>query len=121
MFATVELTFEGIRLIDQRQLPAVETYLTCATPEQVADAIREMVVRGAPAIGITAAFGIALGATQAATLDPEDFDRRLDAVVVRIAASRPTAVNLFWAAARMAGAARAARGGAAEAHAFSGA
>jgi methylthioribose-1-phosphate isomerase len=109
MFATVERTAEGVRLIDQRRLPAVETYVTCASAEEVADAIRDMVVRGAPAIGVTAAFGIALGATQAAARDPESFDRRLDAVLERIAGARPTAVNLFWAVARMRDLARAAR------------
>lgn len=109
MFATVERTAEGVRLIDQRRLPAVETYATCATAEEVADAIRDMVVRGAPAIGVTAAFGIALGATQAAGLAPEAFDRRLSDVLERMAAARPTAVNLSWAVARMRDAARAAR------------
>jgi methylthioribose-1-phosphate isomerase len=111
MFVTVERTADGVRLIDQRRLPAVETYVTCASAAEVADAIRDMVVRGAPAIGVTAAFGIALGATQAAARDAESFDRLLEAALERIAGARPTAVNLFWAVARMRDLARAARAG----------
>ena len=104
MFVTVERTARGVRMIDQRRLPSEEIYLELDTAEEVADAIREMVVRGAPAIGVSAAFGIALGATQAAQRHPGDdrgFDRRLDEVYARMAAARPTAVNLFWAIERM--------------------
>ena len=70
MFITVERNEDGVRMIDQRVLPAREEYLVLRTPEEVADAIRDMVVRGAPAIGISAAYGLALGATGAVDLDP---------------------------------------------------
>jgi methylthioribose-1-phosphate isomerase len=103
MFRTVERTPSGVRLIDQRKLPHETVYVTCTTPEETAEAIRTMVVRGAPAIGVTAAFGVALAASSSSTLDPEVLDRRIAEVHVRLAASRPTAVNLSWALARMAG------------------
>jgi methylthioribose-1-phosphate isomerase len=109
MFRTVERTPSGVRLIDQRKLPHAAVYVTCETPEETADAIRDMVVRGAPAIGVTAAFGMALAASAAVALDPRAFDRRLVEASGRLAASRPTAVNLFWALARMADAAKASR------------
>jgi len=101
MFRTVERTARGVRLIDQRKLPGEEIYLDCTTPEQTAEAIRTMVVRGAPAIGVTAAFGLALGATQAAGADADSFDRRFEELCGTFAAARPTAVNLFWAIERM--------------------
>jgi len=97
MFITVERTGDGVRMIDQRLLPTEETYLTFETPEQVADAIRNMVVRGAPAIGVSAAFGLALGATRAAANEPERFRARMDELFKLFASARPTAVNLFWA------------------------
>ena len=96
-------------MIDQRKLPLVETYVELTSPEEVAEAIREMVVRGAPAIGIAAAFGLALGATQAAEGPPEQFDTRLEHVAQLLAAARPTAVNLSWAVRRLAGVAKRAR------------
>lgn len=82
---------DRLELLDQRMLPDKTTYITCRSAAQVADAIREMVVRGAPAIGCAAAFGVVLGSSS-----PESF--RL------LAASRPTAINLFWALERMKGA-----------------
>jgi len=88
-------------MIDQRELPLAVTWLELETPEAVADAITKMVVRGAPAIGISAAFGLALGATQAVELDPAAFDRRLEECSGVIRAARPTAVNLGWAVERM--------------------
>ncbi len=93
MFAPVERTKNGVRLVDQRKLPLVETYLECTTPEQVADAIRDMVVRGAPAIGISAAFGLALGATQAIDLSEAAFDKRLEQLDRLLGGARPTAVR----------------------------
>ena len=105
MFRTVERTPSGVRLIDQRKLPREAVYVTCETPEETAEAIRGMVVRGAPAIGVTAAFGVALAASSASTLDPEVLDRRIAAARELLAAARPTAVNLSWALARMADAA----------------
>jgi methylthioribose-1-phosphate isomerase len=101
MFTTVDRTTEGVRMIDQRKLPTEETYVDLETPEAVADAIRDMVVRGAPAIGVSAAFGLALGATQAADLDPDAFHEKMNEHYARMAAARPTAVNLFWAIERM--------------------
>jgi methylthioribose-1-phosphate isomerase len=101
MFVTVERTAGGVRMIDQRRLPGEEVYLDLETPEQVAGAIRDMVVRGAPAIGISAAFGIALGAAQASHLPESELDRRLSELYAVMAAARPTAVNLFWAIERM--------------------
>jgi len=101
MFRTVERSDKGVRMIDQRVLPRVETYIDLETPEDVAGAIRDMVVRGAPAIGVSAAFGLAMGATQSAGLSPAEFDRRMDEIYAYMAAARPTAVNLFWAIERM--------------------
>jgi methylthioribose-1-phosphate isomerase len=88
-------------MIDQRVLPAEETYLDLETPEAVIDAIRTMVVRGAPAIGVSAAYGLALGATQAAGLDEGAFDARMEELFEKMSAARPTAVNLFWAVDRL--------------------
>jgi methylthioribose-1-phosphate isomerase len=101
MIQTLEWTDSGVRFIDQTKLPTEETYVTCKTPEQVADVIRDMVVRGAPAIGVAAAMGIALAvknskASTAGELKPE-FDQACDL----IGKTRPTAVNLFWAIGRM--------------------
>ena len=83
-----------LEMLDQRELPHREVWLHLTTPSQVAAAIRDMAVRGAPAIGIAAAYGIALAAQQSLGL------REAEQV---LAASRPTAVNLFWALQRMAG------------------
>lgn len=85
---------DHLRVLDQRRLPAEEHWLICRDAAQVADAIRSMAVRGAPAIGIAAAYGIALAARQQPDAD-------LKADFERLAASRPTAVNLFWALERM--------------------
>ena len=101
MFAPLERTENGVRMIDQRKLPLVETYVECTSPEQVADAIRDMVVRGAPAIGISAAFGLALGATQAIDLSEAAFDKRLEQLDRLLGGARPTAVNLEWALRRL--------------------
>jgi methylthioribose-1-phosphate isomerase len=101
MIQTLEWTDSGVRFIDQTKLPTEESYVTCKTADQVADVIRDMIVRGAPAIGVAAAMGIALGvknskAETTAELKPE-FDRVCDV----IGKTRPTAVNLFWAIRRM--------------------
>ncbi len=100
MFRTTERTSNGVRLIDQRRLPLVEAYVELETPEDVAQAITDMVVRGAPAIGITAAFGLALGAQQAAARSG-DFKAELERLFTLMEAARPTAVNLSWAVRRM--------------------
>ena len=88
-------------MIDQRVLPLVENWLELTSPEEVASAITDMVVRGAPAIGISAAFGVALGATQAVELDSAGFDGRMEEVYGVLLEARPTAVNLRWAVERM--------------------
>jgi methylthioribose-1-phosphate isomerase len=93
---TVTWTPEGVILIDQTRLPHETIYLTCGTYLEVADAIRNMVVRGAPAIGVTAAMGVALGVL--ASNNPE---RDLPVICETLARTRPTAVNLFWALERM--------------------
>src|SRR5689334_6378106 len=93
------MTWHGDRLdlIDQTQLPHRTVLVSCRNDLQVADAIKTMVVRGAPAIGVTAAFGVVLGAKLLAELPREAFLAQLDAVLTAIAGARPTAVNLFWA------------------------
>ena len=101
MLPTVEYRDDCIVMIDQRKLPGAETYVTCRSVPEVAKAIKTMVVRGAPAIGVTAAMGVALGlkksrATGTARLAVE-FQKSCDL----LAATRPTAVNLFWAIDRM--------------------
>ncbi|MSO55638.1 MAG: S-methyl-5-thioribose-1-phosphate isomerase [Acidobacteria bacterium] len=101
MLPTIEWNADGIVMIDQRKLPRAEIYVTCRTPQEVARAIRTMVIRGAPAIGVAAAMGLALGvrlskATGTQKLAPEFFK-----LCDMMAATRPTAVNLFWAIDRM--------------------
>jgi methylthioribose-1-phosphate isomerase len=90
-----------LELIDQRRLPLEFEYVACEDAAQVARAIRDMVVRGAPAIGCTAAYGVALEAQRHAGAARAQFDAALDESFKVLEASRPTAVNLFWAVARM--------------------
>jgi methylthioribose-1-phosphate isomerase len=87
-------------LIDQRKLPSEEVYLRCRDASDVAQAIRDMAIRGAPAIGVAAAFGLAL-AVRRSTAEGEALAREFDRVCDELAATRPTAVNLFWAIDRM--------------------
>src|SRR4051794_25347528 len=101
MIQTLEWTDKGVRFIDQTKLPTEEVYVTCTTHEQVADVIRNMVVRGAPAIGVAAGMGIALGAKNSKAESIVDFKREFDAICDLIGKTRPTAVNLFWAIRRM--------------------
>ncbi|MBO0910310.1 MAG: S-methyl-5-thioribose-1-phosphate isomerase [Acidobacteria bacterium] len=101
MIQTLEWTDRGVRFLDQRKLPTEETYVTCRTFEQVADVIRDMVVRGAPAIGVAAAMGIALGIQGSNAETWGDLEREFDRISEVIAKTRPTAVNLFWAIRRM--------------------
>jgi len=100
-FQTLEWTDSGVRFIDQRKLPAEEAYLTCGNYEQVADAIRTMVVRGAPAIGVATAMGIALGVQKSKAETTAELKQEFDHICEVIAKTRPTAVNLFWAIKRM--------------------
>src|SRR5205823_14628755 len=104
MIKTVEWTSEGIRMLDQRLLPTEEKYLMLRSYEEVANAIKKMVVRGAPAIGVSAAMGLALGASQSVGTSVADlaFDFKHRCKVM--GATRPTAVNLFWAIGRRRGA-----------------
>jgi methylthioribose-1-phosphate isomerase len=98
---TVAIAPDCVRLLDQRKLPLTEAYVDCRTYREVADAIRTMVVRGAPAIGVTAAAGIALGVQQIQGAAAEDFAAQFDSICTTMAQTRPTAVNLFWAIERM--------------------
>jgi methylthioribose-1-phosphate isomerase len=101
MIQTLEWTDKGVRFIDQTKLPTEETYVTCKNHEQVADAIRNMVVRGAPAIGVAAALGIALGMKNSKAETGGELKREFDQICEVIGNTRPTAVNLFWAIRRM--------------------
>jgi methylthioribose-1-phosphate isomerase len=101
MIKTIEWTDEGIRMLDQRLLPSEEKYLMLRSYEEVAEAIKKMVVRGAPAIGVSAAMGLALGANQSVGASVADLEDDFDYMCQVMSATRPTAVNLFWAIERM--------------------
>jgi methylthioribose-1-phosphate isomerase len=98
MIETLRWTPAGVEMIDQTRLPHVEEFVLCRNYQEVADGIRNMIIRGAPAIGVAAAMGVALGAAQA---DDEDFDAQFETICQTLAATRPTAVNLFWGIERM--------------------
>jgi len=98
MIETIQWTPAGVVMIDQTRLPREERYVACRTYEEVADAIRTMVIRGAPAIGVAAAMGVALGVLHA---DPARLDDEFARICQTLAATRPTAVNLFWGIERM--------------------
>ncbi len=100
-FYTVRFDGEKVSMLDQRLLPEEEVYLQFTDYRDVAKAITDMVVRGAPAIGVTAAFGIALGAKNINTLDREIFKEEFYKILEEFSKTRPTAVNLFWAINRM--------------------
>ena len=100
MVKTIEWTADGVVMIDQTKLPAEEAYVYCRDHLEVADAIRRMVIRGAPAIGCAAAMGVAIGVLKASD---EDLDAQVDKICDILASTRPTAVNLFWAIERMRG------------------
>jgi len=101
MINTVEWTNEGVRMIDQRLLPTEEKYLMLRSWEEVAEAIKKMVVRGAPAIGVSAAMGLALGASQSVGMSAADLEDDFLYMCKVMGETRPTAVNLFWAIERM--------------------
>jgi len=101
MIKTLEWTESGVCFIDQTRLPTEEIYVTCSTYQQVADAIRTMIVRGAPAIGVAAAMGVALGVKSSSARDFPALCREFDDICKTLSATRPTAVNLFWALERM--------------------
>ena len=101
MIQTLEWTPGGVVFIDQTKLPTEEVFVTCTTHQQVADVIRNMVVRGAPAIGVAAAMGVALGVKNSKAGNRADLNREFDQICEDIRQTRPTAVNLFWAIRRM--------------------
>src|SRR5215469_795906 len=96
MIKTLEWIPEGVRFIDQTRLPTEEVYVTCRNYREVGNAIREMVVRGAPALGVTAAMGVALGIKQSQATDVNSLRLELEEISRFISETRPTAVNLFW-------------------------
>jgi len=100
-FKTIEWKDDRVVMIDQTKLPREETYVECMTYEDVADAIKRMVIRGAPAIGVAAGMGIALGALKVEASDRDGFIREVKRIAGVILGTRPTAVNLSWAVKRM--------------------
>ena len=101
MLPTIAWEGDSIVMVDQRKLPAVETYVRCGTVNEVAKAIKTMVIRGAPAIGVCAAMGIALGAARSKATGTKQFTTEFQRTCDQLAATRPTAVNLFWAIEKM--------------------
>ena len=100
-FTTIEWKNNKVRMIDQRKLPSEEKYIECTTYSEVADCIKNMVIRGAPAIGVAAAMGIALGAINSKTDNKLKFFEEMEEIYRTIWNTRPTAVNLFWAIEKM--------------------
>ena len=103
MLPTIEWKDDAVVMIDQRKLPASELYVTCKTAKEVARAIKTMVIRGAPAIGVAAAMGLALGMKRSTASGTKQFATEFQRLCDEMAATRPTAVNLFWAIERMKG------------------
>lgn len=97
----IRWTGNALELLDQRKLPFVVEYLSCTTSDQVAAAIHDLAVRGAPAIGIAAAWGVVLASREVMAATPAEAKDRLEPALQRLNAARPTAVNLGWALARM--------------------
>jgi len=98
MVETIQWLDDAVVMIDQTRLPLEEKFVTCRTYQEVATAIRDMVIRGAPAIGVAAAMGVALGVLHASDAD---LDAQMETICDTLAGTRPTAVNLFWAIDRM--------------------
>lgn len=96
MIPTLEWTDAGVRFLDQTKLPMEETYVLARDYRDVADVIRTMIVRGAPAIGVSAAMGVALGLLRSQATDIAQLDSDLKIICQTLATTRPTAVNLFW-------------------------
>jgi len=101
MLPTIAWRGRSVLMIDQRKLPGQETYVRCRTYIQVAQAIEKMVIRGAPAIGIAAAYGLVLGVMSLSADTGRSIDRDFERIYVRLERTRPTARNLFWALERM--------------------
>jgi methylthioribose-1-phosphate isomerase len=98
MVETIQWTDAGVVMIDQTRLPREQVFVTCTDYQQVAQAIKDMIIRGAPAIGVAAAMGVAIGVLKAGG---QNLDAEFDSICDVLAATRPTAVNLFWAIDRM--------------------
>jgi methylthioribose-1-phosphate isomerase len=101
MLPTIAREHDAVVMIDQRKLPTREVYVRCRTAPEVARAIRTMVIRGAPAIGVAAALGIALGMRRSSATGTQKFAAEFSKMCELMASTRPTAVNLFWAIDRM--------------------
>jgi methylthioribose-1-phosphate isomerase len=101
MLPTIEWKGDAVVMIDQRKLPSAEIYVSCKTATEVAKAIKTMVIRGAPAIGVAAAMGIALGMRRSTATGTKQFTTEFQKTCDLMASTRPTAVNLFWAIERM--------------------
>jgi methylthioribose-1-phosphate isomerase len=101
MLPTIALEDDAVVMVDQRKLPSVEVYVRCTTAAEVARAIKTMVIRGAPAIGVAAAMGVALGVQRSKATGTRQFAAEFQKTCDLIASTRPTAVNLFWAIERM--------------------
>lgn len=101
MIPTLEWTKEGVRFLDQTKLPLEEIYVTATSYSDVATIIRDMIVRGAPAIGVSAAMGIALGVERSSATKIDELSKEVETMCDVLAKTRPTAVNLFWAIERM--------------------
>ena len=101
MIIPVKWTDEGVNMLDQRLLPTEEKWLMLRSFNEVADGIRDMVVRGAPAIGVSAAYGIALGVKNFVGTNAADLEDELEYICDVMSKTRPTAINLFWAIDRM--------------------
>src|SRR3954454_21633223 len=97
MLETISWTGHAVRLVDQTRLPMETAYVEITDEKQMWDAIKRLVIRGAPAIGVAAAFGAYLGVRHSTADNLKDFDAELDKVCAYLATTRPTAVNLFWA------------------------
>src|SRR5213593_4935190 len=101
MLPTIAREGDAVVMIDQRKLPTEEIYVRCRTSAEVARAIKTMVIRGAPAIGVAAAMGIALGMRKSKATGTQKFAAEFHKICELMASTRPTAVNLFWAIERM--------------------
>lgn len=103
MIPTLEWTPAGISFLDQTKLPLEETYVLATDYKQVARVIRDMIVRGAPAIGVSAAMGVAIGIERSGATTLPELSAEVDVICATLAATRPTAVNLFWGIGRVRG------------------
>ena len=101
MIPTLQWTPEGVSFLDQTKLPLEETYVLARTYGEVAAAIRDMIVRGAPAIGVSGAMGVALGIERSQASDLTTLSAEVETICATLAATRPTAVNLFWGIGRI--------------------